>query len=83
MSDRTTTETVTDGSERHRLQFEFSRDAYERLNRMKDEAHAASYAELVRNALRLYEWFIQQQNAGYEIGLIKDDKVVKEVKFVF
>ena len=50
---------------------------------MKAEAHASSYAELVRNALRFYEWYIQQQNEGHEIGLIKDDKIVKEVKFVF
>ena len=69
--------------ERHRLQFEFSSDAYQRLQRIKDETHASSFAELIRNSLRLYEWIMQQEREGYGFGLVKDDKLVKEVKLVF
>ena len=74
----------TDGNiTKRRLQFEFSAEAYEELLRMKKEHQAQSFAELVRNALRLYDWFKKQQNLGYELGLVKDDKVVKEVKLFF
>ena len=67
----------------HRMQFEFSDDAYERLIRIKTLTGAKSYAELIRNSLRLYEWVSQQQSEGYELGLVKDDNLVKAVRFVF
>jgi IS1 family transposase len=69
-------------SEPKRIQFEFSPDAIERLDRLKRLAEKSSYAELVRDSLRVYEWFIQQDKAGYDIGLVKDDTLVKTVKFV-
>ena len=69
-------------SEAKRIQFEFSAEALERLNRLKDQTDVASYAELVRDALRIYEWVIQQQGAGYDIGLVKDETLVKTVKFI-
>lgn len=34
---------------------------------------------VVRNALRLYEWYLDQMAEGWKIHLVKDD-VVKEVK---
>lgn len=50
---------------------------------MKDETSAMSYAEVVRNALRVYEWVLEQEKEGYDIGLIKDDQPPKIVRFVF
>ena len=41
-----------------RVQFDFTPDAYERLEAIMAESGAASRAETVRNALSLYEWFI-------------------------
>lgn len=76
-------ETLDKPSEGKRIQFEFSADAMRRLNHMKEQADAASYAELVRNSLRVYEWLLKQQEAGYDIGLVKDDALAKTVKFVF
>lgn len=70
-------------SDGKRIQFEFAPDAIERLNSMKARTDATSYAELVRNSLRLYEWLLDQTNNGYDIGLIKDDKLVKTIKFMF
>lgn len=66
-----------------RIQFEFGPDAYQRLQKIKNETDAATYADVVRNALRLYEWFITQQAEGYDFGLVKDDKLVKAIKFYF
>jgi hypothetical protein len=64
-----------------RIQFEFSANALDRLNRMKEQTGASSYAELVRDALRVYEWVLEQEKGGYDIGLVKDDTLVKTVKF--
>jgi hypothetical protein len=76
--DRTKTEDRR--TEPKRIQFEFSADAVERMNRMREQTDASSYAELVRNALRVYEWFIQQEKGGYDIGLVKDETLVKTIK---
>lgn len=65
---------------RHRLQFEFSADAYGRLARMKDKANVTSFAELVRHALRVYEWLLDQEKESYDLFLIKDGKPEKVVK---
>lgn len=68
--------------EAKRIQFEFSPDALERLNKLKEKTDANSYAELVRNALRIYEWVIDQQDEGWEVALAKGD-TVKTIKFFF
>lgn len=66
-----------------RIQFEFPPDAVERLDRIKQETNSGSYAELVRNALRVYEWIVEAQKKGYEIGLVKDEHLVKTVEFLY
>jgi hypothetical protein len=70
-------------TEPKRIQFEFSRDAVERLDKVKRETNASSYAELVRNALRVYEWVIETERKGFEIGVVKDDGLLKVVKFLY
>lgn len=66
-----------------RIQFEFPPDAVERLDRIKQQTNSSSYAELVRNALRVYEWMVDSQKKGFEIGLVKDDQLVKTVEFLY
>jgi hypothetical protein len=66
-----------------RIQFEFPPDAAERLDRIKQETNSASYAELVRNALRVYEWLIETQKKGFEIGVVKDDQLIRTVEFLY
>ena len=79
MSDALTEERRSDSK---RIQFEFSADALERLERMKRLADKGTYAEVVRDSLRVYEWFLQQEKAGFDIGLVKDDALVKTIKFL-
>lgn len=43
-----------------RVQFDFSPDAYERLTSLMEASGAKTKAETVRNALSLYEWFINE-----------------------
>ncbi len=57
-----------------KLQFRFSEDAIDRLDALKDKTHAATRAEVVRNSLRLYEYFIEQTEQGYKFQLVKDDE---------
>jgi hypothetical protein len=66
-----------------RIQFEFSPDAYERLKKLKRETDAQSYAELVRNALRVYEFVVKQEKAGRHLGIVEDGKLTREIEFLF
>jgi hypothetical protein len=45
---------------KQRVQFDFSPEAYKRLKDLKEKTDASTNAEVVRNALKLYEWFIDQ-----------------------
>jgi hypothetical protein len=66
-----------------RIQFEFPPEAVDRLERIKHDTSAGSYAEVVRNALRVYEWIREVQSKGYDIGVVKDDQLVKTVEFLY
>ncbi len=64
-----------------RLQFDFAPDALARLDEMKEMTHAATRAETVRNALRLYEWFINEAPLDSTIKVVdKDDDVISQLK---
>jgi Arc/MetJ-type ribon-helix-helix transcriptional regulator len=43
--------------------------AMERLQRLKERTEAASYAEVIRNALRLFEALIAEHEKGAEFAL--------------
>jgi hypothetical protein len=64
---------------RQRVQIDFTPEAAERLQQIKEMAEAKTNAEVVRNALRLYEWFLRQKKENYTFQLLKDD-MVKEVE---
>jgi hypothetical protein len=66
---------------RQRVQLEFTPDAMDRLRQIRELASATTNAEVVRNALRVYEWFLKQKAEDYKFQLIKDDQV-KEVELV-
>src|SRR5438105_13699578 len=54
-----------------RVQLEMPPQAMERLQRLKEKTEAASYAEVIRSALRLFEALVQQHEAGAEFSLKK------------
>jgi len=68
-------------SQKERLQFDFTPDALERLDALKDKSGAASRAEVVRSALRLYEWFINDVSPDDTIQVL--DSETKEVSSAF
>jgi Arc/MetJ-type ribon-helix-helix transcriptional regulator len=52
-----------------RVQLELPPQAMERLQRLKETSEAASYAEVVRNALKVLEALIEERDKGSEILL--------------
>jgi Arc/MetJ-type ribon-helix-helix transcriptional regulator len=61
--DRTTT----------RVQLELPPQAMERLQRLKEKTEAASYAEVIRNSLRLLEALVDEHEKGAEFTLRRAD----------
>jgi hypothetical protein len=50
--------------QKNRVQLDFPPRAMERLNTLKAKTEASSYAEVVKNALRLYEALIEEDESG-------------------
>lgn len=44
---------------RTRVQFDFTPDALKRVDAMQQKLEAPTRAEVLRNALKVYEWFLQ------------------------
>ena len=59
----------TDERNTTRVQLEMPPQAMERLQRLKEKTEAASYAEVIRNALRIFEALVQEHEAGAEFFL--------------
>jgi hypothetical protein len=47
-----------------RVQLELPDTSMERLKALKDKTEATSYAEVIRNSLRLYEALIKEAESG-------------------
>ena len=56
-----------------RVQLEMPPQAMERLQRLKEHTEAASYAEVIRNALRLFEALVDEHEKGAEFSLKRPD----------
>jgi Arc/MetJ-type ribon-helix-helix transcriptional regulator len=56
-----------------RVQLEMPPQAMDRLQRLKDRTEAASYAEVIRNALRLFEALVDEHEKGAEFSLKRAD----------
>ena len=69
-------------SEKYRVQFDFTPDAFEELERLKTSVGASSRAEVVRYALRILQWSIDEVQAGAEI-LVRKHGQTERVVFPF
>ncbi len=63
----------TEERETTRVQLELPPQAMERLQQLKEKTEAASYAEVIRNALRLYEALIGEAERGAEFQVKEPD----------
>jgi hypothetical protein len=59
-----------------RVQLDFAPRAMARLNALKVKTEASSYAEVVKNALRLYEALIEETESGKQFLVRGQDGVV-------
>lgn len=72
-----------DGSdEKVNISLYFSRRAADRLESIKDRAKEKNRAETIRNAIRLYDWWLEQQELGNKIVVTNGDEW-KEVEICF
>lgn len=58
-----------------RVQMDLPPKSVERLKRLQELTEAASYAEVMRNALRLYEALIIEAENGNEVLIKRGDQV--------
>jgi hypothetical protein len=61
----------TKSQSKQRIQFDFTPEALRRLEDLKELVEASTKAEVIRNALKLYEWFATQVDPTYIIE-VKD-----------
>ena len=66
------TEAKSKATRKDRVQLDFAPRSMARLNALKAKTEAASYAEVVKNALRIYEALIEEAEAGRQF-LIRDE----------
>lgn len=57
-----------------RVQMDMPPKSLERLKRLQEKTEAASYAEVIRNALQLYEALIEEVESGAKIFADRDGK---------
>jgi len=62
---------MTKTNAKQRVQFDFSQEALKRLEIMQERLDASTKAEVVRNALKLYEWLTTEVNPDSTIE-VKD-----------
>lgn len=58
-----------------RIQFDFSPEALDQLNQLLINTDATSKAEVIRNALRLYEYTVNMLSNGFDLIFRRDDEI--------
>jgi hypothetical protein len=66
-----------------RVQLELPEPSIERLKTLKDKTEAASYAEVIKHALRLYEALIDEAEAGNEVLIKSHDGTERVYRKIF
>jgi hypothetical protein len=70
-------------NDKKRIQFDFTDKAFDRLKELRDKNKAKSMAEIVRNALRIYDFLLEMKTEGYEVKLHKGEEAIKLPDFIF
>lgn len=70
------------GNARRRVQIDFTDEDMNRLGELAKLEGLKSKAELLRNAIRLFEWYVEQKQKGYSIALRKGGRF-RQVEVLF
>jgi Arc/MetJ-type ribon-helix-helix transcriptional regulator len=62
-----------------RVQFDLPENSFLRLQELRETTEAASYAEVVKNALRLYEALIKEAAAGNTFQVRDESGTIREL----
>jgi hypothetical protein len=62
-----------------RISLDLSRAAFERLSNLETLVDADSKADLIRDALRLYEYLVKQSLRGSRIQCVSQEGMITEV----
>lgn len=73
---------VTD-EKKYRVQLDFSEEAFQELINLQKQLHAASRAEVIRNALGILRWVTRHLKDGNRIIVERKDSKQVEVDFPF
>jgi hypothetical protein len=65
-----------------RVVIEFGPTVVPRLDEIRRMSDAKTNADLVSDALRLFDWFLHQRAEGWRLQLVRDD-IVREVEVSF
>ena len=63
--------------DRRRIQFEFEIGSYRRLEHLQSVTESTTKAEVVRQALRLYEYFVDMKLDGWESITLRKGKEIE------
>ncbi len=66
--------------QKERVQFDFSEDMLKKLDYIVEKTGAATRAEAVRNALRVYNWFIENDPDDHIKVIGENDEVRQAFK---
>lgn len=66
-----------------KLQLTLDENAYNTLVRLQKDSNASSMAEVLRNAVGLFDWARVQVQQGLTVGAFKDGAPAKEVVLPF
>jgi metal-responsive CopG/Arc/MetJ family transcriptional regulator len=70
-------------STKHRLQLDFAEEPLRELDQLKDRTGLPNRAEVIRQALRLLQWTIQETEDKGAILLLEKNGKQREVVFPF
>ncbi|WP_228035407.1 DUF1778 domain-containing protein [Oculatella sp. LEGE 06141] len=65
-------------SQKKRLNLDLTPEAYELLQRLANES-GKNMAEVLRTGLALYGIAHEESHDGRKLGVVKDDRVIKEI----
>jgi hypothetical protein len=63
-----------------RVQMDLSERAFERLKTLKDKVEATSYTEVMKDALRLYDYMLSKDLEGAKFYIEEDGRPKAEIK---
>lgn len=65
-----------------RRQFSMGRDSIERLEKLRESTGATSHSEVIRNALRTYQYLTEEEAAGHRVLVEQADGTFVRLKML-